>query len=106
MVLFAIKSVRQSPTGLLTGAMITLLGMILNRFDVSWFAVQHLDPLTYLPTFMADNVHYWPSLPEISISLGIFSAGILAFGLIAKYFPLFENEEHSHEPTPLAATGD
>ena len=106
MVLFAIKSVRQSPTGLLTGAMITLLGMILNRFDVSWFAVQHPDPLTYLPTFMADNVHYWPSLPEISISLGIFSAGILAFGLIAKYFPLFENEEHSHEPTPLAATGD
>ena len=106
MVLFAIKSVRQSPTGLLTGAMITLLGMILNRFDVSWFAVQHPDPLTYLPTFMADNVHYWPSLPEIAISLGIFSAGILAFGLIAKYFPLFENEEHSHEPTPLAATGD
>ncbi|HLF90340.1 MAG TPA: Ni/Fe-hydrogenase cytochrome b subunit [Anaerolineales bacterium] len=106
MVLFSIKSVRQSPTGLLTGAMITLLGMILNRFDVSWFAVQHPDPLTYLPTFMADNVHYWPSLPEIAISLGIFSAGILAFGLIAKYFPLFENEEHSHEPTPLAATGD
>ena len=35
----------------------------------------------------------FPSLPEISISVGIFSAGILAFGLAAKYLPLFESEE-------------
>jgi Ni/Fe-hydrogenase subunit HybB-like protein len=44
---------------------------------------------------MASNIHYIPSLPEISISLGIFSAGILAFGLAAKYLPLFENEEEN-----------
>ena len=53
--------------------------MILNRFNVSWFAVRHPDPLTYIPNFMASNVHYLPSLPEISISIGIFSFGILAF---------------------------
>jgi hypothetical protein len=28
--------------------------------------------------------------------LGIFSAGILAFGLAAKYLPVFEPEEHAH----------
>jgi Ni/Fe-hydrogenase subunit HybB-like protein len=95
---FSIKKNRQSANGLLTGAIILLLGMILNRFDVSWFAVKHPDPLFYMPTFMS-NVHYIPTLPEISISLGIFSAGILAFGLAAKYLPVFE-DEHVH------ATGD
>jgi Ni/Fe-hydrogenase subunit HybB-like protein len=39
-------------------------------------------------------VHYIPSLPEVLVSIGIFSAGILAFGLAAKYLPVFEEEEH------------
>jgi Ni/Fe-hydrogenase subunit HybB-like protein len=94
-VLFSIKQVRQSPKGLLVGAIIVLLGMILNRFNVSWFAVTHADPITYMPTFMS-GVHYFPSLPEVLISMGIFSAGILAFGLAIKYLPVFEEEEH-HE---------
>ncbi len=93
LILFSLRRVRQSAKGLLTGAIILLIGMILNRFNVSWFAVRHPDPISYIPTFMASNVHYIPSLPEISISLGIFSAGILAFGLAAKYLPLFEPEE-------------
>ncbi len=91
-VLFSIRSFRQSRRGLLIGAVIVLLGMILNRFDVSWFAVKHSDPLTYLPTFMS-NVHYLPSLPEVLLSIGIFSAGILAFGLAVKYLPVFEDDE-------------
>lgn len=90
--LFSIKKVRQSPNGLLIGAIILLLGLILNRFNVSWFAVAHPDPLYYLPIFMG-NVKYVPTLPEISVSLGIFSAGILAFGLAARYLPVFEHGE-------------
>jgi len=92
--LFSLKRVRQSARGLLAGAIILLLGMILNRFDVSWFAVKHSNPITYIPTFM-NQVHYFPSLPEVAISVGIFSAGILAFGLIAKYLPVFEDEHHT-----------
>jgi Ni/Fe-hydrogenase subunit HybB-like protein len=92
-VLFSIKRIRQSDNGLLIGAIILLLGMILNRFDVSWFAVKHPDPITYIPTFMAANVHYLPSLPEVLVSIGIFSAGILAFGLAVKYLPVFEEEK-------------
>lgn len=94
LILFSIKKIRQSPRGLLTGAIILLLGMMLDRFDVSWLAVKHPDPLSYIPTFMANNVHYFPSLPEISISIGIFSAGILAFGLAIKYLPIFEDEDY------------
>lgn len=89
---FSIKKNRTSPNGLLSGAIIVLAGMILNRFNVSWFAVKHPDPLFHLPSFMG-NVDYFPTLPEVAVSIGIFSAGILAFGLIAKYFPVFE-EEH------------
>lgn len=98
LILFSIKKVRQSENGLLIGAIILLVGMILDRFDVSWFAVRHPDPMTYIPTLMANNAHYWPSLPEVSVSIGIFAAGILTFGLVAKYLPLFENEEEAHHP--------
>ena len=96
MVLFSFKRMRLSANGLLAGAAILLLGMILNRFDVSWLAVKHPDPLSYLPMFMG-NVHYIPSLPEVLVSVGIFSFGILAFGLAVKYLPVFEEEgEHGH----------
>jgi Ni/Fe-hydrogenase subunit HybB-like protein len=92
--LFSIKKVRHSPNGLLTGAILTLLGMILNRFNISWFAVKHADSLYYVPTFMS-KVRYFPSIPEVAISIGIFSAGILAFGLAVKYLPIFEHQEKS-----------
>jgi Ni/Fe-hydrogenase subunit HybB-like protein len=97
-VLFSIRRIRQSANGLLFGAVIQLLGMILNRFNVSWFGIQHPDPITYMPTFMS-AVHYIPSLPEVLVSIGIFSAGILAFGLAVKYLPVFDNEEESHGAT-------
>jgi Ni/Fe-hydrogenase subunit HybB-like protein len=91
---FSIKKNRTSSNGLFTGAVIVLVGMILNRFNVSWLAVRHPDPLFYMPTFMG-NVKYFPTLPEVAVSIGIFSAGIMAFGLIAKYFPVFEDEHHA-----------
>ena len=93
---FSIKKNRQSPNSLLAGAIIVLLGMILNRFNVSWFAVKHPDPMFYLPTFMS-NVDYFPTLPEVAVSIGIFSAGILAFGLATKYLPVFETEHETKE---------
>lgn len=106
---FSVKKNQTSPSGLLTGAIITLLGLILNRFNVSWFAVQHPDPLSYIPTFMG-NVDYFPTLPEVAVSIGIFSAGIMAFGLLAKYFPVFEAEQHhadeAHVLQTAPASGD
>ena len=96
MALFSSKRIRQSANGILISAIILLVGMILNRFNVSWFAVQHADPITYLPTFMGNNIHYWPSLSEVLVSVGIFSAGILVFGMAAKYLPLFDNEHPQH----------
>jgi Ni/Fe-hydrogenase subunit HybB-like protein len=31
----------------------------------------------------------------VLVSVGIFSAGILAFGLAVKYLPVFEEEQHN-----------
>lgn len=76
------------------GAIVTLAGLIFNRFNVSWLAIKHPDPLFYMPSFMA-NVKYFPTLPEIAVSVGVFSAGILALGLAIKYLPVFEHEEHA-----------
>jgi Ni/Fe-hydrogenase subunit HybB-like protein len=94
LILFSFKKIRQNPKTVFAGSVLVLIGMILNRFDVSWFAVKHPDPITYIPTFMS-SVHYFPSLPEVLVSVGIFSGGILAFGLAVKYLPVFESEEHT-----------
>ena len=99
--LFAIRSIRNSPGGLFAGGTLVLIGMILNRFNVSWFGVEHYDSITYVPTFMG-KVTYFPTIPEILVSVGIFSAGILAFGLAAKYLPVFESEHHESQ----APSGD
>jgi Ni/Fe-hydrogenase subunit HybB-like protein len=90
---FSIEANRNDDNRRFWGVIVLLLGLILNRFNVSWLAVKHPDPLFYLPTFMG-NVKYFPTLPEVMVSVGIFSAGILAFGLISKYFPVFEAEVH------------
>lgn len=82
LIIFASPRNRQNPRMLLVGAIILLLGMILNRFNVSWFGIQRLQDVSYVP-----------SLTEVSISAAIFSFGILAFGLVARYLPLFEDAE-------------
>ncbi len=82
LVLFLLPRVRNSPVGQLAGAICLLLGMILNRFNVSWFAISRLNDVFYAPNWM-----------EVSVSLAIFSAGVLAFGLAARYLPLFDNND-------------
>ena len=84
LILFASAANRKNPRVLLTGAIVLLLGMILNRFNVSWFGIERLEDVSYIP-----------SLAELSISAAIFSFGIMAFGLAARYLPLFEDEEHA-----------
>ena len=89
--LFAQRSVRESGRGLLVGAIFVVVGLIFNRFNVSWFAIEHADPMTYVPSFMS-QVNYVPTLPEVAVSIGIVAAGVLAFTLAAKYLPLFTSE--------------
>jgi Ni/Fe-hydrogenase subunit HybB-like protein len=95
LILFANQKNRLNPRILLFGAVALLLGMILNRFDVSWLGIHRLT-----------DVRYVPSLMEISISAAIFSFGILAFGLAARYLPLFEDGASATHTTKAAWAPD
>ena len=97
--LFTRRADRITPQLLLSGSIFVVLGLVLNRFNVSWFAITHPDPISYIPSFMS-NVNYLPTLPEVAVSIGIVSAGVLAFNLAAKYLPVFEQESHeAHAPS-------
>ncbi len=86
MILFPLKRVRETPSLLLASAVTLLVGMVINRFNVSWLGIHRLT-----------NVTYVPSLMELSISAAIFSFGILAFGLAAKYLPVFPAQHEARE---------
>jgi len=78
MVLFSIKKVRLNRNAALVSALLVAAGIVMNRFNTSWFGV--------LPI---DNVHYSPSWMEIAILAGVFSGVLLVYTLIAHYFPVF-----------------
>ena len=77
-VLFSIKKIRSKRTGALIGALFVAAGIVLNRFDVTWFAVKPLHGVTY-----------FPSLIEAALLVGVISGVLLVFTLIAHFFPIF-----------------
>ena len=77
-VLFSIKKVRLNRTATLVSALLVVAGIVMNRFNASWFGVMPID-----------DIHYTPSWVEISILAGVFSGVLLVYTLIAHYFPVF-----------------
>ncbi len=80
--LFLLSSqVRKSRSGLFRSALaVVLLGVVLNRFNVSFFG---LAGAPYLPTWM-----------ELAVTIGIISAGLLAYNFMIKRFPVLHQEAH------------
>lgn len=71
---------------------LVVAGLVLNRFSVSMFGMIH------------EGRSYVPSVVETVITLGIISAEVLFFVLIAKYFPIFEHHPETVDssiPDPL-----
>lgn len=79
-------------------AILTVLGIVLNRFNVSLVAFNWQ---------LAPADRYFPSWMEIVISIFIVTVGILVFRFIATRMPIFfEHPEFKHhEPEPEAAHG-
>ncbi len=99
--LLAWRPVRASPHRLLAGSLSVVLGVVLNRFDVSWLALG--GRLFYVP--------YLPNWMEVFVSVGLVAAGVLAFRYVALHFPLFvEAGEYDHvssaNEAPELASGD
>jgi Ni/Fe-hydrogenase subunit HybB-like protein len=78
-ILFSIHKVRISRVGTLIAASFVALGIIMNRFDTSWFAIKPIDGITYFPSWM-----------EVAILVGVFSGVLLVYTLIAHFLPVFK----------------
>ncbi len=75
---FSVKKLRSTRKSAFNGALIVAAGILLNRFDVTWFAIQPLNGL-----------HYFPSFIEISLLVGVVAGVLVVYSLVAHFFPLF-----------------
>ena len=77
-ILFSFKSVRWSRIGALIGALLVAAGIVLNRFNATWFAIKPLEGRTYMPSWL-----------EVALLVGVASGVLLIFTIISTYFPVF-----------------
>jgi Ni/Fe-hydrogenase subunit HybB-like protein len=78
-ILFAIKPLRQKPAILFAGALLVVVfGVVLNRLNVSMIGLWPYTGSIYFPSWM-----------EIVVTITLVSFGIIAFGMAAKYLPVF-----------------
>lgn len=85
--LLSFKKIRLSPNGLYWASVISLLGFITNRLNVSLIGFE-----TYV------GHHYVPKWTEFSVTLMIIAMGFFLFAVAVKYLPIFPKEELAVEP--------
>jgi len=78
-ILFSFDKVRRSRVGALIGALMVLAGVVLNRFNASWFAIRPVAGEIYKPHWM-----------EVAILIGVAASAVLIYSLVAHYFPVFD----------------
>jgi Ni/Fe-hydrogenase subunit HybB-like protein len=75
---------RRSPAGLLTAASLVVFGVLLNRINV--FLVAYTPPYA--------QTAYFPSVPEILVTVGLVAGLVLAYRVCVTVFPVLPVEEH------------
>jgi Ni/Fe-hydrogenase subunit HybB-like protein len=81
-ILFSITSVRQSREGVFWSAVLVVLGLIFNRFNVSMLALAMRPGFTYFPHWM-----------EIAISAALIADAMLVIWLAYRFLPMTHPEE-------------
>ncbi|HAP36613.1 MAG TPA: Ni/Fe-hydrogenase cytochrome b subunit [Bacteroidetes bacterium] len=84
-IMFTQRKIRQNTTGLFIGAVLVVVGFIMNRMNIAITGMEGWTSTTYVPSWN-----------EFSITMMIVTIGFIAFYFIAKYFPVFV-DEHEHE---------
>jgi Ni/Fe-hydrogenase subunit HybB-like protein len=97
MVLLALPAVRRNTERLYYAALLVVVGLVVNRLNVS---------LTGFEGSMGG--HYVPALAEAIISLMLVGVGVTVFTLAVRYLPIMEHVEEPEalaavEPSPVAA---
>jgi Ni/Fe-hydrogenase subunit HybB-like protein len=75
---FSGRKRRSTRRGALIGALLVAAGILLNRFDVTWFALRPLHGITYFPSWI-----------EVSLVLGIMAGILFVYAVVAHFFPIF-----------------
>jgi len=87
LLILATRRGRASPRAVFASAVLIVGGVVLNRLNTAllgWWAYAGTGPI------------YVPSLGELTITFTLVSAGVVAFGLAAKFLPVFPRGEHAH----------
>jgi Ni/Fe-hydrogenase subunit HybB-like protein len=74
--------VRTSPTGLIASALMTVMGFVMNRLNISVTGMERAAGVRYLPSWM-----------EVTVSLGLVGLGMALFALAVRYLPIFPEPE-------------
>jgi Ni/Fe-hydrogenase subunit HybB-like protein len=83
----------QRPRIVFWAALSVVAAVIVNRLNVAWFRM--------LPS--AESI-YIPSWQEVVVTLNLISAGVVCFGLAARYLPLFQHAQPgAHAPATSEA---
>ena len=84
LVLYSMSSVRHSIAGLTWASSLAVAGVVLNRFNVTFFS-------------QADaRVPYFPALGEILVTAGLIAFLLLAYKFLVRHLPVL-----AHEPEPV-----
>jgi Ni/Fe-hydrogenase subunit HybB-like protein len=83
------KKIRTSPTGLVAGGALAVLGFIMYRLNVSVTGLER-----------ASGTHYTPSWMEVTVSVGLVAVGFAVFALAVRYLPVFPAHADAPEPAP------
>ena len=81
-ILLALPKVRKHTTGLFVAALLIVMGVILNRLNVSVTGMERSSGSIYVP-----------ALTEVIITLSVVGVGFLIFALAVKFLPVFPEHE-------------
>ncbi len=87
LLLLSTSKLRNNPTILATGASLAFAGIVFNRINVVAFAMTLRGAMP-----QTAPVHYFPSLFEWGISVGLIAATIFLFGLGVRHLPVLPEE--------------
>ncbi|MCK4724118.1 MAG: Ni/Fe-hydrogenase cytochrome b subunit [Dehalococcoidia bacterium] len=81
-ILFSMPSVRQNPSAVFWTSVLVIIGLILNRFNVSMLALDIRPGYVYFPHWM-----------EVAISVGLVADALLVIWLAHRFLPIVSHEE-------------
>jgi len=84
------RRIRESQGGLYLAAVLTVLGFITNRLNVSITGMEN-----------AAGLHYVPKWTEMAVTFMMIAGGFALFGLATKYLPIFPEEREHAEPAAV-----